>query len=59
MASDILHQNSDEGVPQIAKESEDEEYPPLKVLLPALAAAYLVVFLVALVSIQLVLEDGN
>ena len=57
MTGDNLHQNSDESIPRVTKLPEDEEYPPLKTVIPALAAAYLVVFLVALVCLQAMLEN--
>jgi hypothetical protein len=50
---DISSTGHDQKTEQTKQEDGEKVYPPKKVVLPAMAAIYLAVFLVALVSVHL------
>jgi hypothetical protein len=50
---DISSTGNDQKTEQTKQEDGEKVYPPKKVVLPAMAAIYLAVFLVALVSVHL------
>lgn len=49
--SNTIHNHNDKILSSHGKRDEEKQYPPLRVVLPAMAAIYLALFLVAIVSL--------